>query len=167
MKTLWLVRHSKSAWDINGLADIDRPLNDRGYSDAHEMAERLKKNIGHTLLVTSPAIRSVSTALIFSRHLNIDPAHIQIRQTLYGSGREHYLAVIAALPEEHSSVMIFGHNPVISETLNFLAGTAMAEIPTTGIAAIGFEEPGWRKAAEHGGKLVLFDFPKNKGKGNS
>ncbi|HCY25183.1 MAG TPA: histidine phosphatase family protein, partial [Cryomorphaceae bacterium] len=35
MKTLYLVRHSKSSWSINGISDRDRPLKGRGIKDAH------------------------------------------------------------------------------------------------------------------------------------
>ena len=40
-KTLLLVRHAKSSWDISDLNDFERPLNDRGKKDAPVMAKRL------------------------------------------------------------------------------------------------------------------------------
>ncbi|MEL0335180.1 MAG: histidine phosphatase family protein, partial [Flavobacteriales bacterium] len=35
MKTLYLVRHAKSSWAIEDIADKDRPLKARGIRDAH------------------------------------------------------------------------------------------------------------------------------------
>ena len=32
MKSLYFIRHAKSDWSINHLSDIDRPLNERGYT---------------------------------------------------------------------------------------------------------------------------------------
>ena len=40
-KYLLLVRHAKSSWDDFSIKDFDRPLNDRGKSDAPMMAQRL------------------------------------------------------------------------------------------------------------------------------
>ena len=41
MKTVYLIRHAKSDWGNELLTDIDRPLNERGYGDAHKMSLRL------------------------------------------------------------------------------------------------------------------------------
>lgn len=43
MKTLYLIRHSKSSWDDPDLGDFERPLNKRGKKDAPNMAKRLKE----------------------------------------------------------------------------------------------------------------------------
>ena len=81
MKTLYLIRHAKSDRSIGELSDIDRPLNQRGYNDAHKMSLILKdKKIIPDLIISSPAIRALSTALIFCRNLNIDPKTIEINQ---------------------------------------------------------------------------------------
>lgn len=72
MKTLYLIRHAKSSWNIPSLSDIDRPLNERGYNDAHIMSNRLCKPKNSTVIITSPAIRALSTALIFARICDIN-----------------------------------------------------------------------------------------------
>lgn len=161
MKTLWLIRHAKSSWAIEGQADIDRPLNERGYTDAYEMARRLKKKTGNCLIVTSPAIRAVSTALIFARNFGIDASEIQIREGLYESGPAQYASIISSFPDNHSEIMLFGHNPVISQTAELLTGTTIEEIPTAGIIGISFSEHSWKKAAAGSGKMAFYDFPKN------
>jgi phosphohistidine phosphatase len=38
-KTLLLIRHAKSSWDDPVQQDYDRPLNDRGKTDAPAMAK--------------------------------------------------------------------------------------------------------------------------------
>lgn len=162
MKTLWLVRHAKSSWNIEGLHDIDRPLNERGYNDAHEMARRIRRKIqGEVLLISSPAIRAISTALIFSRHIGIDPSEILIRQNLYETGSEQYIAALASVETSHREVFMFGHNPVISETAGILTGATIEEMPTAGVVGIGFGEGSWKKCVQEAGKLVFYDFPKN------
>lgn len=165
MKNLWLIRHAKSSWEIDSISDIDRPLNARGYTDAHEMARRLKKDIQHCLVVSSPAVRAISTALIFARTLGITASDILVRPGLYETGTEDYLSVIGSLSDEHNNVLVFGHNPIITDTANLLAGTTIEEIPTAGMIGVVFEENRWKKASAAGGKLALYDFPKNKSGG--
>lgn len=165
MKNLWLIRHAKSSWEIDSISDIDRPLNARGYADAHEMAKRLKKEIRHCQVVSSPAIRAISTALIFARTIGISASDILVRPGLYESTTDGYLSVISSLSNEHNDVLVFGHNPVITDTANLLAGTTIEEIPTAGMIGIAFEEGNWKKASAAGGKLALYDFPKNKSGG--
>ena len=161
MKTLYLVRHAKSSWNIDGLDDIDRPLNERGYHDALDMAKRMKKKAGAGIFVTSPAIRAVSTALIFSRIFEKDPSAIEIHPLLYDSRNRQYMEVISALPDEYSSAFVFGHNPVITETANLIGGTELTDMATTGIAGIELDMLSWKKIREVPGKMIFYDFPKN------
>jgi phosphohistidine phosphatase len=162
VKTIFLVRHAKSAWNVLGLDDIDRPLNDRGYGDAHDMASRLRKSVKPDLIISSPAVRALTTALIVARHLHYDSAAIAIQPLLYDTNSDQYRAVIASLPDEHSTVILVGHNPVITETANLLGGTTLDELPTTGIVGVEFDGPAWKQAVKTGGKMTFYDFPKNK-----
>jgi phosphohistidine phosphatase len=163
VKTLYLIRHAKSTWNIPGLADVDRPLNERGYADAHEMASRIKKKIQPGVMITSLATRAISTALIFARHLNYNASQILIHPLLYNTDSKHYSAVIAALSNEFDSAILIGHNPVISETANLLGGANLNEVPTTGIVGIEFDQISWKQSVQFGGKMVFYDFPKNDG----
>lgn len=125
------------------------------------MAGRLKKFSPSGILVSSPAIRAVSTALIFSRAFESDSSAILIHPLLYESGAKQYLEVISALPDEFSTAFLFGHNPVITATSNLIGGTVLAELPTTGIVGIEFDMLSWKKTKESPGRMVFYDFPKN------
>ncbi len=127
------------------------------------MAKRLKKTITPGGIITSPAIRAISTALIFSREFEIDQATIQIHPLLYESGVKQYIEVISNLPDEHASSFLFGHNPVITETANLLGGAQIIDMATTGIVGIEFDVLSWKKTKEVNGKMIFYDFPKNVG----
>ena len=75
MKKLLLIRHAKAEKDIT-VKDIDRPLKYIGIQDATFMAERLKeRSLIPQILITSPALRTKTTAEIFADHLLLpDPA---------------------------------------------------------------------------------------------
>lgn len=165
MKTLYLIRHAKSSWNVPEIQDIDRPLNERGYADAYEMASRIKKKIQkkeiEQIIISSPATRALSTALIFARSLNYDASGILIHPLLYDTNTKHYSAVIEAIPNEFNHAILVGHNPVISEFANILGGSHLDDIPTCGIVGIEFEQNTWKDSVEFGGKMMFYDFPKN------
>ena len=79
MKTLLLVRHAKSSWDDPGMDDIDRPLNDRGKTDAPVMAKRLKnKGVRIDTFISSPAKRARRTARYFAEEYHLEKKDIII-----------------------------------------------------------------------------------------
>ena len=102
-RLLFLVRHAKSDSAHEALSDIDRPLNERGYREAPLMAARIAK-LGHApdRIVSSPAIRALTTALIFGRQLEHDAAKIALEPKLYEAPTSAFLAVIAAQPRPSS-----------------------------------------------------------------
>jgi phosphohistidine phosphatase len=162
MKTLYIVRHAKSDKDNTNLEDIDRPLNSRGYSDAHFMGARLKETERvPELIVSSPAIRALTTALIFAREFGYDSKKIILEPLLYETGTKEYLQVINALNDACSSAMIFGHNSTITNLVNSLATPFTDHIPTCGVTGITYDAVSWNEISRGAGNLVLHDFPKN------
>ena len=160
MKTIYLIRHAKSGWEIEGIPDIDRPLNQRGYKDAHEMSSRLKtQEIIPDLVISSPAVRTTTTALIFCRTLGYDPAKIQFKEKLYHSNYRDYLRVIQEIDEKHHIVFLYGHNPLISDCAQSLVPSIVGEMSTC--AVVGIENKRWSDFKPGNGTLVFEDFPKN------
>lgn len=161
MKTLFLVRHAKSEWANETLADIDRPLNARGYKDAHFMSEQLKKNkLMPDLMIASPAIRATSTALIFARNLNYDCAAIQLKKMLYETTEKEYLKIISETDNSKNSLMLFAHNPTLTMLSNRLTKPFTENIPTCGIVGIQFKIKDWKEIVNATGELFVYDFPK-------
>lgn len=162
MKTLYLVRHAKSDWGKAELADIDRPLNARGYSDAHRMSLTLKeKKISPDLIITSPAIRAISTALVFCRTFQVDASKLIINSTLYDSSVKEYLNCISKIDNKFKQVLLFGHNPTITDCAKNLLRSFSEEMPTCSIVGIKSNEVEWNSFVLKKHELLLFDFPKN------
>ena len=161
MKTLTLVRHAKSSWSMSDLPDIDRPLNDRGYRDAHDMSKQYsEKEKCPELIVSSPACRAITTALIFSRTLKYPCEQILIRSKLYETTGVDYFNVVGKTDDVHSSLLLFGHNFTISEFAASLLGTSFDEMPTCAIFAVQIPITSWKhfKAADK--KFLFFKYPK-------
>jgi len=161
MKTLFLVRHAKSEWANENLSDIDRPLNARGYKDAHFMSEQMKKNkLIPDLMIASPAIRATSTALIFARNLNYDCAAIRLKKMLYETTEKEYLKIISEAENSKNSLMLFAHNPTLTMLSNRLTKPFTENIPTCGIVGIRFKINEWKEIINASGELFVYDFPK-------
>jgi phosphohistidine phosphatase len=165
MKTLFVVRHAKSSWEDISMADFDRPLNDRGQKDAPRMAKRLKgKNIRPDLILTSPANRALTTCKRMAEILGYAADKIKIDRHLYHASEDEILSVISSIKDTHDSVMIFGHNPGLTEFVNILLHEShyVEHIPTCGVVAIVLDINSWTAAKSAEGKFLFFDFPKSK-----
>lgn len=161
MKTLVLIRHAKSEWENALLQDIERPLNDRGYAAANLMSKRL--GVVPDLIITSPAVRAASTALIFAKNLNYDPNTLLIRKELYDTSVKDYLSVIKQIDDRFHTVLLFAHNPTISDTADQLSKGLPMEMPTCAMAGIRFGVESWNRIKAQSGDLFLFDYPKKNG----
>jgi phosphohistidine phosphatase len=160
MKTLYCCRHAKSSWSMHHLPDIDRPLNERGYGDAHQMAQQFTLGQPNpTLLISSTATRALSTAMIFARHLQYNTAQIQLSPNLYESSVAHYLDLIACIDDAHEVVMLFGHNNVISDMVMTLTGFPIS-LATAGLVKITFDISNWMELYSSKGDLVYYKYPK-------
>lgn len=167
MKRLYLVRHAKSDWTYEGLPDIDRPLSERGYRDAHLMSKHLLgKKHQPDGIVSSPAIRAINTALIFARNMNFPENKIQLNSLLYNSTAETYIAQLSGLHDELKNVFVFGHNPTISKVVTILTDSedkampdGRQEMPTCCIACIEFKGNSWK--ATDSVSLLWMESPKS------
>lgn len=161
MKTLYIVRHAKSSWKFPDLDDIDRPLSKRGKRNAPEMGLRLaKKGIKPHLLISSPAKRAFSTAKSIARIIQYPKDKIKVESQLYHGMEDEVMDVIRSTPNDITNLMIFGHNPGLTDLVNTLSGSHIYNVPTCGIIAISFDTDQWEDIGKIFGKLVFFDYPK-------
>ena len=163
-KTLYLVRHAKSAWDDPSLDDRDRPLNKRGLRAAPDMGRRLQTQ-GHHVdhVISSPANRAHSTARAITMELGIEPGGIQIEDDLYFQGTHGMLRTIERVDDGVERLMMVGHNPTMTALLNQLAGVHLWNMPTAAIGIIEFDMESWGLVDSTPGKLVGYDKPKGNG----
>ena len=160
MKTLFLIRHAKSSWDNAALPDKERPLNDRGRRDAPKMGERLaKRDVKPDLILSSPAVRALSTAEIVAEKLDYRRKDIVVTERLYAAEVDDLLDVIRQLGDELKCVMLFGHNPEFTELAHRLSGE-IAHMPTCAIAEFTFDAKSWSGIDSIKPAQILLDYPK-------
>lgn len=165
MKTLYIIRHAKSSWEDPDKDDFDRPLNDRGKRDAPRMGRRLKeKGITPDLMLTSPAKRAFSTARRIGKVLKYAKDKIRSDKKLYLADEETTLSVVRDLKDKYDFVMVFGHNPGLTDFINsFQTGELdIDNLPTCGVVAFELDIQSWKDAAWGKGKISFFDYPKSR-----
>jgi phosphohistidine phosphatase len=161
MKTLYLVRHAKATRDDPKLADRDRPLHERGLHDAAAMGKRMAKHrLERALLVSSPALRALTTAQLFADQLGRSRESIAIDERVYAASVEQLLAVIRGLSDEHDDLLLFGHNPEFSELAARLSGKTV-DMPTCAVARMRFDARNWTDIGRHATERFTLDKPEH------
>lgn len=159
MRTLYIVRHAKSSWADVGMRDFDRPLNERGLHDAPKMARLFSaRNEAVDLLVSSPANRAMTTARFFAGELG--NAVVQEEQGIYLADVRTLMSIIGKLPDTANHVMIFGHNPGLSELVEHLADGRLGDLPTCAIVRIDLHVESWQEVVTGTGTIAWWDTPK-------
>lgn len=167
-KRLILLRHAKSAWDNQDIADFDRPLSNRGRKAAPIVGAYLaRKHYVPELVLCSSAKRASETLELVMAGWPKPPA-IKKLKSLYLAMPREMLKRLQGADQEYGSVMLVGHNPGIADLANWLAHdggpgvrAALArKFPTGAVAVIDFDVGDWREVDAETGRLVDFATPK-------
>ena len=154
MRTLLLLRHAKSSWKEQGLADHGRPLNRRGKRDAPRMGRLLNvEGLVPDRIVSSTANRARTTALKVAEECGYGKA-IEINEDLYLATPEDQLAVLRDLYFDEPCVMLVGHNPGLESLLYLLTGED-ERLPTAALAQISLDIESWADLREHAGGILV------------
>lgn len=156
MKTLYLVRHAKSSWK-HDVDDHERPLKQRGEDDATLVAEKVKKTITPPQkIMSSDAVRALSTAKYFKNALGIEDAAFKVNPELYDFSGQNVMRCIKSLDDELDSVMIVGHNHAFTSIVNMIGNKYIENIPTAGFVMIEFNENKWSDISTGKTKKTIF-----------
>ena len=160
MKTVLFARHAKSNWGQEGISDFDRPLNDRGEADAPAMASYLEQ-CGYVIhqIISSDATRATATATEYKNHLTPN-VNILTDHSLYLASHLDIADVVMNLSAKHSTVMIVGHNPGMTEIVDYYIDGVIDDMPTSSVAIVQFEVSSWQDITMASGDLLAFEYPK-------
>lgn len=161
MKELILVRHAKSSWKDPTLSDHERPLNKRGKRDAPEMGERLARSgCEPDLIVSSSAVRALDTATTLAGKLGYPRESIVVEQRLFHAGVTELLQVIRGVDDTVDILMLFGHNPGLTDLANHIGPREIFNMPTCAMLHLQFQADTWSTVGDVPGDEVLYDYPK-------
>ncbi len=162
MKKLFLVRHAKSSWGNSGVSDRFRDLNKRGKRDAPRMGDRLAaRDVAIDRMITSPATRALKTAEIFTSALDFPGDELIIDERLYHADVEEILSIVYETPNYLNQIMLFGHNPGMTDLVNSLCLNYLDNLPTCGIFEFGYKIKNWSQIEDVAPENTILDYPKN------
>ena len=167
-RQLLLLRHAKAVPGDAGLADIDRPLAERGENAAAAIGRYLAEHgLKPDLVLCSPARRTRQTWEIAARELPQTKTKFIDELYDFGDGST-LLDAIRRHGKDAQRLMLVTHNPATQALALALAGKAekslrrkMAEkYPTAGLALLSFPAGNWADTAEGQGRLDGFVTPR-------
>lgn len=166
MHTLHLLRHAKSSWDDDSLADHERPLSERGIRDARRMGEHMATHdVRPDVVLCSSAVRTQQTLGIIVSSLD-DPV-VHIEDDLYGAAPDSVLELLRGLPETAGSALVIGHNPGLEELVLDLSAPGRlrdavgVKFPTCALATLALGEGTWSAMHPGHAELVGFTIPRD------
>ncbi len=163
MKILTIVRHAKSSWKDTSLGDRERPLNRRGQRDAPVMGKRIHEHgIRPSLIISSPAVRAWTTAKIVANELNYPKEFLQRENGLYLASLDRILDIIRAQDDGFNSLMLFGHNPGLTDLVNYVQPGLTNNLPTAGVVSVGIHQDDWNLYERPATELLVHDWPKKR-----
>lgn len=160
MKTLLILRHAKSSWKHENLADHDRPLKKRGKTDAIKMGEHLRKQVLRPdFIISWTAKRARTTAKLVAEACHYED-DIRETRTFYQADTDDYIGVLRQLDDGYDRVMVVGHNPTLEALLETLTG-AVEWMPSGALAHVSLPIDTWRDLSDDThGQLVNLWIPR-------
>src|SRR5215510_12737237 len=147
MKTLFLLRHAKSSWKDETLADFERPLNRRGKRAAETIGNYFKSEaIVPELIVCSPAVRARETLALVSKAAKWS-TEVRYDQRIYEASGMRLAEVVSQIDNDRKVAMLVGHNPGMEELLLLLTAESVG-IPTGTCAKIAVKANKWANAVD-------------------
>jgi phosphohistidine phosphatase len=145
MKHVTIVRHAHAERHDSDIEDFERRLDKRGRREAEEMAE-----LAHAIglrpdhIVTSPAVRTVSTAKEFARTLGFPLPKIRHDDRIYLGERATLVTILKAAPPGCRHVLLVGHNPGLSRLAKWLTGDdTIGDLPPAAVCALRADIGRW------------------------
>ena len=159
MKTLFIVRHGEASWDSPELSDYKRPLLKEEINISKTVANYLcEKKIIVNKIISSSAVRAMETAKVSAPIINFPKGKIEIMKELYLAELNEIFDVLYAIDDEFDSVMIFGHNPGLTELANAFLDKIVDNLPTTAVVSVKINNEKWTdiSVSEYSTNFIVF-----------
>lgn len=167
MKTLHLIRHAKSSWEDDTLADIDRPLAPRGIKACAIMAPEIAAaGCDFSHVFTSTAVRAETTIQLIAENLKGRQVTWTAASDLYTFSASDLLEWCRDnLPPEIDQAVIVGHNPALHDFCNRMMHDPpgkkwIEKLPTCAYAQMVLDDDSWTRLGPEKLELTRFLRPK-------
>lgn len=159
MKTLYLCRHAHAETNVF-LPDHERELTEEGINACKQISSiwMSKEEPMPETWVSSSSKRALKTARMIAAATE-NPATVLVSPSIYEATRIEVLRFINSLSDQSDSAIIFGHNPAISEIINYLTGRELAPVSPATLTKIIFDLDCWKLISGNTGILVWSETP--------
>ncbi len=157
MKTLMLIRHAKSSWEV-AVADKSRIISARGIENAHTMGAFLAKIVPEFYAIQcSTAVRAKETAQIICAYLPENARAIGYHEDLYTFNALDLERFICRTDNQNDTLILFGHNEAITDFVNKFGSIYIPNVPTAGFVHLEMAIDSWSSLKK--GTTVRIQFP--------
>jgi phosphohistidine phosphatase len=172
MKTLYLLRHAKAERDAPTGEDFDRPLAERGRSDAAALGRALSAaDRRPDMILASTSRRTMETVENLTR--DWPTTLVRTDRSLYLASAVRLLEAIRVADPTADSVMVVAHNPGIEELAIQLAHNVPSDplrrmqkkYPTCALATFEVSANSWMRVSADLARLISFSTPKDLAEG--
>jgi phosphohistidine phosphatase len=171
MLDLLLLRHAKSRWDEQGVADHARDLAPRGVKAARRMGQLLReRGLVPDLVLCSTARRASQTWQLASESLGTE-VPIRFDERLYLASPSRMISVARELGAAAGRLLLVGHDPGLHRLAASLAAEGeeklreqlAAKFPTAALAHLAIDVASWAGFTGQPGRLRGFWRPRDFG----
>lgn len=154
MLTLHLIRHAKTNQVSPSGDDFDRPLLDKGVSQANVLGNYLQTHhIKLGKIICSSAVRTQQTRSVICQHL-VEQCSFELSKKLYLCSYGQILDVIENLGKNEQTVTIIGHNEGISQLASYLSGESI-HLRTSEMISLTFPFESWDHLISGTGVIIF------------
>ena len=161
MKTLILIRHTKSDWSRT-VTDKDRPIREDRKGDAINIAQQIADlDLIPQYIFCSDALRTIQTAEILCHEWNIPFDQVQLNGYIYECLVYHLHEMVQLLPNEYDRVAIVCHNPSITDFVIDYSWKFIGNMSTSSAAIIDYDINSWELVVKAKSEFKHYLQPKN------
>jgi phosphohistidine phosphatase len=110
------------------------------------------------LIISSPALRAVTTAELIAREIGYEQNDIVIDDRLYAASQDNLLSVVRELDKKVDCVMLCGHNPEFTDLARRLSDE-ISDMPTCAVAEFRYDTKTWEDVGDVNPSKVKLDVP--------
>ena len=163
MLNLYVMRHSKSSWNVPNINDFDRPLSSKGRKDIKFIIKFLKKKkIKFDFAYVSSSKRTTQTFKLLKKKVIIKKEILS--KKLYLTDENKIFNIIKNTKKNYKNILLVNHEPACKNLVNKLIKKNYflfkeKKFSTSAITKITFSIKKWKKLNERSGKLIFFKRP--------
>ena len=105
-------------------------------------------------------MRAWTTARVVADAIGYPREFLHKENGLYLASLDGILDVIVAQDVRFNNLMLFGHNPGLTDLVNYFVPGLTSNLPTSGVVSVNLECDDWMLYDRPPAELVLHDYPK-------